>query len=156
MNYAALTDVLVRQATGLENMQQLLEREKTALLESNPCQLDEIGRKKMLLHQELQFLEEKRVTVCAEGKTLFAIIEASPQAYRPKLAELREKMRGLTTVLQETNALNKLLLEQALAYTKWMQGALSVPKEALYGPGGSLRQEGSHLFPLTRGLNETA
>jgi len=156
VNYAVLTEVLRQQAAAMVQLQQLLEQGRQALVENEPYRLEEIERKKVLTQQELQFLEEKRTGLCPAGKTLSAIAGAAPPEYKHQLAGLLEKLRRLATGLQEANTLNRLLLEQSLAYVQLMQQALQPGRGTFYGRGGKLAQEDLVAVPLTRLLDETA
>lgn len=156
MNHAALLDVLRQQGAALLKMQRMLEQERQALMANDLYRLNEVEREKILVQQQMQFLEEKRTGLCPAGKTLSAIAGVSPADYREKLAAELETLRRLAAEVQEANSLNKMLLQQSLAYVQMMQRALQPGTGSFYGRGGKLRQESLCQAPLTRLLNETA
>jgi flagellar biosynthesis/type III secretory pathway chaperone len=156
MNYAALLDVLRQQAAALLKMRRLLEQGGQALMTNDLYRLDEIEREKILVQQQMQFLEEKRTGLYPAGKTLSAIAEGSPPDYREKLTAVLDALRRLAAEVQEANSLNKMLLQQSLAYVQMMQRVLQPEKGSFYGWGGKLKQESMCQAPLTRLLDETA
>lgn len=156
MNYAALLDVLRQQAAVLVKMQHLLGQRRLALVAGTLQQLDEVEREEILLHQQMQFLEEKRAGLCPAGKTLNAIVETSPTDCKTKLTAELGTLRRLAAEVQEANSLNKMLLQQSLTYVQMMQQILQPEKGSFYGWGGRLKQESMCQAPLTRLLDETA
>lgn len=156
MNYAALYDVLRQQTAVLLKTKHLLDQRRQALVANSLQQLNEAEREEILLHQQMRFLEEKRTGLCPAGKTLSAIIEASPSDYKTKLELELVTLRRLAADVQEANTLNRMLLEQSLSYVRTMQRILWPGSEAFYGRGGKLQQESLYQAPLTRMLDETA
>ncbi|MBT9172544.1 MAG: hypothetical protein DDT21_00930 [Syntrophomonadaceae bacterium] len=156
MNYAALGEVLRRQAAVMAQLQSLLEEGRQALVANDPYRLQEVEREKSLVQQELQFLEEKRSDLCPAGKTLSALVESAPPEYKQQLAGLMEKLRTFCARLQEAHHLNKLLLEQSLAYVRLLQQALLAERGMFYGRGGHLQQGDLCQAAQLRILNETA
>jgi flagellar biosynthesis/type III secretory pathway chaperone len=156
MNYAALGEVLRRQAAVMAQLQALLEEGRQALVANDPYRLQEVEREKSLVQQELQFLEEKRSGLCPAGKTLSALVESAPPEYKHQLAALLERSRRLAAELQEANALNRMLLEQSLAYVRVMQRTLVPKSDTFYSSGGIIKQGSLCWPPPSRVLDETA
>lgn len=136
MNYAALLDVLARQAEVLESLRSLLEIERQVLVQNDPHRLPDLTYRKSLLQQELQFLEDKRLAICAGEKTLKNIIEHSPAAYKEKLRQLGERLLPLAEDAVSANRLNALLLRQSLDYINRLASTLAQPESL---GGGRLR-----------------
>jgi flagellar biosynthesis/type III secretory pathway chaperone len=157
MNYVALYDVLRQQAAVLVKMKHLLDKRRLSLVGGNLQQLNELECEEVLLHQQMQFLEEKRTGLCPAGKTLSAIIDISTTTdYKTKLTVELGNLRRLAAQVQEANTLNKMLLEQSLSYAQAMQRALWPGSDAFYGCGGELRLESLLQAPHARLLDETA
>mgnify|MGYP001305643151 FL=1 len=141
MSISRITDLLEQMAVLHEELLELSERKKRALIENRINVLTEITGKETNRLQRIAELEQQRAEAVRrfyEEKGLKApasanVTELSKLVFKAeeksRLADARRKLLDLIDRLQAANALNRQLIGQALAFIEFSVDVLAGPPE---------------------------
>lgn len=145
-----LADLLEAQNNLMERLCRLGREQLQALRRDDLAELQRITAEQEALSRELTELETRRLALqerLAAGLNLrpdFSLREllGMPLAGAARLRQLAAQAAENTAQLRDLNEVNRLLINQSLAYVNRMLQAVQPREKPTYGPGGRLAAGG--------------
>ncbi|NOY65774.1 MAG: flagellar protein FlgN, partial [Nitrospirae bacterium] len=126
----SLISILEEQLKGYENLYSLLKREKEAIINFSPDDIEEVYREKDSLVLQLKLLEEERQRLVkalpfSEGKNL-GIYDLYLHTGDERLPPLRSKLLSLLQGIEELNEINRTCIDRATTFLRASSSFLDV------------------------------
>lgn len=114
-----IKNLLLEQVRGYRELMELLQQERSCLLELDALRVEELSKAKDTLILKLRLLEAERMRLCEEcfgGETsLEGISQATGDA---EFLEIRSRLLSLSQGIGELNDFNRLLIDKSLHYVR--------------------------------------
>lgn len=125
-----LIRILEEQLKGYENLYSLLKREKEAIINFSPNDIEEVNREKDSLVLQLKLLEEERQRLVkalpfSERKNL-GIYDLYLHTGDERLPPLRSKLLSLLQGIEELNEINRTCIDRATTFLRASSSFLDI------------------------------
>jgi flagellar biosynthesis/type III secretory pathway chaperone len=114
-----ITKILSEQVKGYKTLVDLLQKERTCLLDLNAQGVEELSKEKDTLIMRLRLLEEERIRLVRKHfNGDVSLQKLWEQTRDDTLMEMRSKLLSLVQSIEELNEFNRLLIGRSLNYIK--------------------------------------
>ena len=115
----AVTNILDDQVNGYKKLLELLQKERTCLIDLNAECVEEISKAKDTLIFKLRLLEAERIRLMKDfSDDEISLQRLSEITGNKKFLDTRSTLVSLLQSINELNSFNKVLLERSLNYIK--------------------------------------
>src|SRR5512135_2041284 len=113
----AITRILNEQVNGYKLLVELLQKERTCLLDLNAHGVEELSREKDTLVMKLRLLEEERIRLVRKHFSGdVSLRKLWEETGDDSLMDMRSKLLSLVQSIEELNEFNRLLIGRSLTH----------------------------------------
>lgn len=140
-----IVDKLKEEKELLEELLDILKKEKDALMKDDVVAVDELSKRKLDINEKFMAIEKQRELIC-NGKALKDIIIGLDQREKIEAENIKADIEKLVYSISEHNETNNLLIKQTLNYIRAMINIVAPPKASVYSQTGKVNASASLNF----------